>query len=79
MSSNRITTRVRCWNCGRILNAIWFTALMTEEWSWNGEGYFECTARHSLTTDPEQNVICPHCEAVVGTGLDFGFGQGYKR
>ena len=46
---------------------------MTEEWSWNGVGYNECTARHSLVTDPEQSVICPHCEQIVGTGIDFGF------
>jgi len=51
---------------------------MTEEWSWNGEGYNECTARHSLVTDAEQPVLCPYCEEVVGTGLDFGFGTGYK-
>jgi hypothetical protein len=70
--------RKRCQNCHRILDRIWFTALMTEEWSWNGESYKECTARHSLVTDPEQPVLCPYCEAVVGTGLDFGFGTGYK-
>ncbi len=51
---------------------------MTEEWSWGGEGYNECTARHSLVTDPEQLVICPHCERVVGSGYDFGFGKGFK-
>ena len=51
---------------------------MTEEWSWNGEGYNECTAIHSLATDPGENVICPHCEEVVGTGHDFRFGEGYK-
>lgn len=63
-----------CKNCGEILDRIWFTDLMTEEWSWNGEGYNECTARHSLVTDSEQSVICPNCESVVGTGIDFGFG-----
>lgn len=71
--------RKRCKVCGKILEAIWFTALMTEEWSWNGEGYNECTARHSLITDPEQDVICPHCEYVLGTGRDFGFGKDYKK
>lgn len=76
---SRKTIRKRCRNCGEILDAIWFTALMTEEWSWDGLGYRECTAMHSLVTDPEQNVICPHCEHVVGTGLDFGFGKGYKH
>ena len=78
MSSKRMPKRVRCNNCRKILDAIWFTALMTEEWSWNGEGYNECTARHSLIDDPDENVICPNCEEVVGTGRDFGFGEGYK-
>lgn len=68
----------RCKNCNMILNHIWFTALMTEEWSWNGEGYNECTARHSLSTDPDSEVICPYCGQVVGRGRDFGFGEGYK-
>ena len=67
-----------CRNCNMLLERIWFTALMTEEWSWNGEGYNECTARHSLTTDPDSEVICPYCEQVIGTGRDFGFGEGYK-
>ncbi|MGH7900386.1 MAG: hypothetical protein ACRENZ_01490 [Thermodesulfobacteriota bacterium] len=66
--------RKRCRNCKKILNRIWFTALMTEEWSWNGEGYRECSARHSLVTDPDQEVICPRCEHVAGTGREFGFG-----
>lgn len=78
MVNGKRTERLRCKNCGNLLDAIWFTVLMTEEWSWNGEGYKECTARHSLITDPEHNVICPHCEEVVGTGRDFGFGEGYK-
>lgn len=66
--------RKRCKNCGRILDAIWFTALMTEEWSWSGEGYNECSARHSLLTDPKQPIRCPNCDKIVGTGIDFGFG-----
>lgn len=78
MVSRKRARRVRCKRCGRILDAIWFTALMTEEWSWVGHGYSECTARHSLVTDPEQNVECPHCGNIVGTGLDFGFGKGLK-
>lgn len=61
-----------CLNCGQILERIWFTAPMTEEWTRNGEQW-ECSARHSLVTDPGQNVICPECEHVVGTGRDFGF------
>lgn len=72
--------RKRCKHCGEFLNAIWFTALMTEEWSWiKGEGYYECTARHSLIYDYKQNVICPNCEGIVGTGWDFGFGKGFKN
>jgi len=51
---------------------------MTEEWVWTGKEYNECSARHNLVTDPEQNVICPNCESVVGTGIDFGFVKGYK-
>ena len=56
MVSKKRSRRKRCKNCGSILDAIWFTALMTEEWSWNGESYNECTAKHSLTTDPDSNV-----------------------
>ena len=78
MVSNRLIRRKRCRNCGEILNALWFTALMTEEWTWNGTGYTECTARHSLITDPDSKVICSNCEQVIGTGRDFGFGEGYK-
>lgn len=68
----------RCKHCHKILDRIWFTAMMTEEWSWNGEGYNECSARHSLVTDPQHEVLCPNCEKVVGTGFDFGFSVGYK-
>lgn len=63
----------RCPHCHEILHAIWFSAYMTEEWSWTRDGYDECNARHSLVTDKEQSVICPNCEKVVGTGIDFGF------
>ncbi|MCJ7577597.1 MAG: hypothetical protein MUO91_04020 [candidate division Zixibacteria bacterium] len=73
MPEKKIIRKKRCKHCGKILDTIWFTALMTEEWCWNGEGYNECTARHSLVTDPEQPVLCPNCENVVGTGIDFGF------
>jgi len=76
MFSEKDNKMVRCENCGEILDRIWFTALTTEEWSWSGEGFNECTARHSLVTDPEQPVVCPYCESVVGTGLNFGFGKG---
>lgn len=79
MPNKKSTRRKRCKNCKKILDAIWFTAVRTEEWVWTGKEYNECSARHSLVTDPEQNVICPHCEKVVGTGLDFGFGKGYKH
>ena len=78
MVAKKKTRRKRCKNCNRILDRIWYTAMMTEEWSWNGEGYNECSARHSLITDPNQEAICPDCEHVVGTGRDFGFGVGYK-
>ncbi len=73
MISEKSSRKKRCKNCGESLDAIWFTALMTEEWSWNGDSYNECAARHSLITDPDANVICPHCENVVGTGRDFDF------
>lgn len=75
MAPKKKGMRKYCWKCKKILDRIWFTALMTEEWSWNGEGYNECTAMHSLTTDPQSNVECPHCGTVVGTGYDFGFGE----
>ncbi len=77
MDSKKEVGEGRCKNCGETLETIWFTALMTEEWTWDG-WHWECTARHSLVTDPQENVICPNCEHVVGTGLDFGFGKGYK-
>jgi len=62
----------RCKNCGESLDVIWFTATMTEEWRWDG-WHWECTARHSLVNDPNQTVLCPNCETVVGIGHDFGF------
>ena len=73
MVSSGNNIRKRCRNCGEFLNSIWFATLMTEEWSWNGEGYNECTARHSLINDPDSQVICPNCEQIVGVGRDFGF------
>ncbi len=78
MANKKKGRRKRCKHCNRILDRIWFTALMTEEWSWDGEGYNECSARHSHVTDYDQEVICPDCEHVVGAGRDFGFGEGYK-
>ena len=72
----KMQRRKRCTNCGELLNAICFTAMMTQEWIWTGEGYNECSAHNSLDTDPQANVICPHCETVVGTGFDFGFAGG---
>jgi hypothetical protein len=62
----------RCATCGEILSRIWFTAMMTEEWTDTGDGW-ECSAKHSLITDPQHEVLCPECEAIVGTGYDFGF------
>ena len=79
MDSKKKVKRKRCKHCYRILDRIWFTALMTEEWSWTEEGYNECTARHSLVTDLNQPVRCPNCDNVVGTGIDFGFGIDYKQ
>ena len=77
MDNKKTIRKGRCKHCGEMLDVIWFTALMTEEWSWNG-WHWECTAKHSLVADPDQPVLCPHCEAAVGTGRDFGFGIGYK-
>jgi len=45
MSTQKKARRKRCKNCGKILDSIWFTALMTEEWSWNGKGYNECASK----------------------------------
>lgn len=78
MVAKKRKRRIRCKNCNKVIDSIWFTAFMTEEWSWNGEGYNECAARHSLTTDPDAYVQCSHCGHVVGTGRDFSFGEGYK-
>jgi hypothetical protein len=74
VNNNKIEQKY-CGHCGSVLDAIWFTALMTEEWSWNGEGYSECSAKNSLVDDPDSKVICPKCENVVGTGRDFGFNK----
>ncbi len=78
MANKKKWRRRRCKYCNRILERIWFTALMTEEWSWNGEGYNECAARHSLVTDYDHEVICPNCGHLVGTGRDFSFGEGRR-
>lgn len=61
-----------CSHCGETINKILFTATMTEEWTWNGMRW-ECTAHHSLVNSPGQNVTCPECEGIIGTGRDFGF------
>ncbi|MBM4175927.1 MAG: hypothetical protein FJ213_07115 [Ignavibacteria bacterium] len=62
----------KCNECGSILDRINFTTLMTEQWVWNGDNW-ECCAHNSLSNDPNQLVRCPECDAVVGTGKDFGF------
>jgi hypothetical protein len=62
----------KCPNCGTPINTINFIALMTEQWLWNGHAW-ECCAHHSLATDREQDVRCDECDAIVGTGIDFGF------
>lgn len=77
MNEEKIYTIRNCPFCNEPIERIWFTALMTEEWSWNGLSW-ECSARHSLLTDYKQPVLCPNCENVIGTGEDFGFGKGYK-
>jgi len=46
---------------------------MTEEWTFTGEGYNECTAHHSLVTDPSMMVICPEYNKEVCKGTDIGF------
>lgn len=78
MAVKKKAMKKRCWKRKEIPERIWFTALMTEERTWNREGYNECTAMHSLTTDPQSNVECSRCDAVVGTGYDFGFGENLK-
>lgn len=62
----------RCKNCNLQLNTINFSALMTEQWTWNGYNW-ECVAHHSLIYDADQPVRCPECDVIVGTGEDFGF------
>ena len=61
-----------CSNCGTKIERINFTAIMTEQWEWNGENW-ECCAHNSLVKDPQQNVRCTECDAIIGTGRDFGF------
>jgi hypothetical protein len=61
-----------CSNCGTKIDSLNFTAVMTEQWTWNGEEW-ELVARHSLANDPEQHVRCVECDAIIGTGKDFGF------
>lgn len=61
-----------CNNCKTRIDRINFTAVMTEQWVWNGE-MWECCAHNSLVNDPEQNVYCPECDSVLGIGKDFGF------
>ena len=77
MGSKKKCKLKRCKHCNNVLDRIWFTSTMTEEWSWNGEAW-ECSARHSLITDPQEPVRCPECDTVVGTGLDFGFRKSHK-
>ena len=67
----------KCPHCGYDLEKIVYTRVMSEEWAWNGDNW-ECLGHHSLTDDPEQNVFCPECDNIIGTGLDFGFGKGTK-
>ncbi len=68
-----VKRRRRCKKCGELLDAIWFISVITEEWIWTGEGYKECSEHLSLVGVPHRPVRCPNCEAIVGSGLDFGF------
>ena len=63
----------RCKKCGEILDSILFTHIITEEWSWTGDGIWECSEYPTLVDLPHKPVRCPNCEVVVGTGLEFGF------
>ncbi len=65
-------TKKTCKNCGTKIERINFTAIMTEQWVWNGETW-ECCAHNSLIRDSQQNVYCSECDAIIGTGRDFGF------
>ncbi|MCX6169594.1 MAG: hypothetical protein NTX65_09645 [Ignavibacteriales bacterium] len=70
--SDKNFERKNCKECGFELTTINFSAEMTEQWSWNGNAW-ECTAHNSLIDDPAQEVRCPECDKVVGTGKEFGF------
>ena len=61
-----------CQSCNEVLDRIVFTQTMSEEWAWNGDAW-ECTGRNSLSYDPHLEVRCHECDAIVGTGKDFGF------
>ncbi len=61
-----------CPNCCKKLTKIVFRHMMSEEWVWNGEAW-ELAGRNSLIHDPQLEVCCPDCDAIVGTGKDFGF------
>jgi hypothetical protein len=61
-----------CSNCGEELTKIVFRHVMSEEWKLNGETW-ELEGRNSLIHDPQLEVRCPECDAVVGIGKDFGF------
>ncbi len=61
-----------CKNCGFALTTINYTANTVEQWTLNGDAW-ECVARNTLVDDPEQEVFCPECDSIVGTGKDFGF------
>jgi ribosomal protein S27E len=62
----------KCNSCGQSLEKIIFTHKLSEEWAWNGKQW-ECIGRNSLIHDPHLKIRCPECDAVIGTGKDFGF------
>lgn len=64
--------KVTCSNCGTIITRIYYTNRMSEEWEWNGNTW-ECLGCNSLIHDPEMEVHCSECDAIIGTGKDLGF------
>ena len=70
--NNESFNEKKCNSCGSELTIINFSAKMTEQWAWNGYTW-ECVTQNTLINDHAQDVRCPECDSVVGTGKDFGF------